>query len=107
MAGLILLKPGVDWEATGGLFDWTLEFLMPRLSDKDAVQRLREVVDNNLGSLWLNELSPQAQQEIVNQLRKGLIAAAESELPETDRKADAIRHLQELVDLTYELDKAE
>jgi hypothetical protein len=107
MAGLILLKPGVDWEATGGLFDWTLEYLIPRLSDQDAVQRLREVVDNNLGSLWINELSPQAQQEIVTQLRRGLVAAAESELPDSDRKADAIRHLQELVDLTYELDKAE
>lgn len=103
MAGLILLKPGVDWTATGGLFDWTLEYLIPRLSDAEAVGRLHEIVDNNLGSMWLEDFSPQAQQEIVSQLRRGLVSAAEQALPESEAKSEAIRHLQHLVDLTYEL----
>ncbi len=36
MASLIVLKPGVDWTTAGGLFDWTLEFLISRLSDRQA-----------------------------------------------------------------------
>ena len=106
MAGLIVFRPGVDWTATGGLFDWTLEYLIPRLSDKEAVERLHEIVDNNLGSLWISDFSPQAQQEIVSNLRAGLIAAAEQDLPDSDRKADTIRHLRELVDLTDTFDTA-
>lgn len=105
MAGLLVLKPGVDWTATGGLFDWTLGFLIQRLSDNDAVGRLREIVDNNLGSLWVSEFAPETQQEIVAALRSGLVAAAERELPESDYKAAAIRHLRELVDLTSQLDE--
>ena len=81
MAGLIVLKPGVDWTATGGLFDWTLEFLIPRLSDEEAVERLQEIVDNNLGSLWISEFSSATQQEILTHLRNGLTSAAERELP--------------------------
>lgn len=106
MAGLIVFRPGLDWTATGGLFDWTLEYLIPRLSDKEAAERLHEIVDNNLGSLWISDFSPQTQHEVVSHLRAGLIDAAEQELPDTDRKAEVIQHLQELVDLTYALDRA-
>lgn len=77
--------------------------LIPRLSDAEAVERLREIVDNNLGSLWLEDFSSQAQQEIIDQLPCGLCSAAEQELPESGVKAEAIRHLQHLVDLTREL----
>ncbi|MEH1163922.1 hypothetical protein V6V47_00890 [Micromonospora sp. CPCC 205539] len=101
MAGLIVLKPGVDWTATGGLFDWTLEFLIARLSDRQAATHLQEIVDNNLGSLWIDELPPAARQEIVGHWRDGLVAAGERQLPETAHKVDVVRHLQELVDATY------
>ncbi|PZG18362.1 hypothetical protein C1I95_13750 [Micromonospora craterilacus] len=101
MAGLIVLKPGVDWTATGGLFDWTLEFLISRLSDRQAAARLQEIVDNNLGSLWIDELPGPVQQEIVRHWRSGLVGAGEQQLPETEQKATVVRHLQELVDATY------
>ncbi|MFF5057041.1 hypothetical protein ACFY1S_28025 [Micromonospora sp. NPDC000663] len=101
MAGLIVLKPGVDWTATGGLFDWTLEFLISRLSNRQAVDHLQEIVDNNLGSLWLDDLPAAVQREIVRLWREGLVEAGEAQLPETEQKADVIRHLQELVDATY------
>ena len=101
MAGLIVLKPGVDWTATGGLFDWTLEFLISRLSDRQAADHLQEIVDNNLGSLWIDDLPIAAQQEIVGHWRIGLVTAGERQLPETEHKVDVIRHLQELVDATY------
>ncbi|MFI7575889.1 hypothetical protein [Micromonospora sp. NPDC049497] len=101
MAGIIVLKPGVDWTATGGLFDWTLEFLISRVSDKQAAQHLQEIVDNNLGSLWIGEMPSPVQQEIVGHWRDGLVATGEQQLPDTGQKADVIRHLQELVDATY------
>ncbi|MET7951177.1 hypothetical protein [Micromonospora sp. NPDC005324] len=101
MASLIVLKPGVDWTATGGLFDWTLEFLISRLSDRQTANHLQEIVDNNLGSFWIDELSDAAQQEIVSHWRNGLVMAGEQHLPETEHKIDAIQHLQELVNATY------
>ncbi|MCG5470446.1 hypothetical protein LADH09A_004394 [Micromonospora sp. LAH09] len=101
MAGLIVLKPGVDWTATGGLFDWTLEFLISRLADRQTANHLQEIVDNNLGSLWIDDLSAAAQLEIVTHLRNDLVTAGERQLPETEHKVDVIRHLQELVDATY------
>ncbi|MEH0932455.1 DUF4926 domain-containing protein [Micromonospora sp. CPCC 205558] len=76
MAGLIVLKPGVDWIATGGLFDWTLEFLISRLSDRQTTNRLQEIVDNNLGSLWIDDLPAAVRQEIVSHWRNGLVTAA-------------------------------
>ncbi|MEU6020353.1 hypothetical protein [Micromonospora sp. NPDC047134] len=101
MAGLIVLRPGVDWIATGGLFDWTLEFLISRLSDRAAAEQLQEIVDNNLGSLWLHELPGSAQQEIIGHLRNGLVSAGEAQLPDTGRKAVVLGHLQQLVDATH------
>ncbi|SRR6266536_10718 len=100
MAGLLVFKPGADWTATGGLFDWTLEFLIDRISDRAVVDRLRKIVDNNLAIVWVSEFPTQAQREIVAVVRNELITAAERELPESDHKTEAIRHLQELVDLT-------
>ncbi|NJC12660.1 hypothetical protein F4558_002486 [Micromonospora profundi] len=101
MAGIIVLRPGVDWTTTGGLFDWTLEFVIPRLADRRAAEHLQEIVDNNLGSLWVEELPASAQREIVDQWRSGLVAAGQQQLPETEQKASVLRHLQELVEATY------
>jgi hypothetical protein len=103
MAGLIVLKPDLDWIATGGLFDWTIEFLIQRLDDESAAQRLREIVDNNLGSLWINEFAPLTQLKIIQCLRDELIPAAEKTLPDTEHKADAVQHLRELATLAATL----
>ncbi|MFI7541629.1 hypothetical protein [Actinoplanes sp. NPDC049599] len=100
MASLILVKPGLDWAASGGLFDFTLEFLIPRLSDERAAESLRTVVDNNLGSVWLTEFPPATQQEIFELLRTGLIPEAQRALPESPAKKPALDLLQQLVDLT-------
>lgn len=100
MASLILVKPGLDWVASGGLFDFTLEFLIPRLSDEKAAESLRTVVDNNLGSVWLTEFPAATQSEIFALLQTGLIAEAQRALPDGPAKAAALDLLQELVDLT-------
>ncbi|RBJ09321.1 hypothetical protein DRA43_04705 [Micromonospora provocatoris] len=103
MAGLVVLRPGVDWTTTGALFDWTLEFLIARLSNRHAAAQLQEIVDNSLGSFWLENLAPSAQREVVNHLRADLVTAGERHLPETDHKPDVVAHLRELVAATYRL----
>jgi len=104
MAALILVKPGLDWTASGGLFDFTLEFLISRLSDGKAAEMLQTVVDNNLGSVWLTEFPPATQQEIFRLLRTELIPEATRALPESPAKASALEFLQELVDLAQQQD---
>lgn len=99
MAGLIVFEPGADWSATGGLFDWTLEFLEPHLSDSGARARLREIVSENLGSLWIPEFPPKTRKEIADALSADLVAAAQRDLPPGDAKGDAVEHLRELADL--------
>ena len=103
MAGLLVLKPGADWSATGGLFDWTLGFLMQRVTAPDAVDRLREVVDNNLGSLWLADLPAEARAQAVTQLRDNLVETGRRELPDGEQKDEVLKHLQELADLARDL----
>jgi hypothetical protein len=101
VASLILVKPGLDWVASGGLFDFTLEFLASRLSDEKAAESLQAVVDNNLGSVWLTDFPAETQHEIFGLLRSGLTAEAQRALPESPAKSAALDLLQELVDLTY------
>jgi len=102
MSALIKLRPEADWDASSGLFDWVLEFLIPRLGDQEAAARLKEIVDNHLGDLWLSEFSAATQKEIVSHLRDGLIEAAKRDLPDSDVKDEAVEHLRELVRLTYD-----
>lgn len=106
MAALIVFKPGVDWTTTGGLFDWTLEFLMRRVPHQEVVDHLREIVDNNLGSFWLDDVPARYRAEILTRLRQELLAAAERELPDTDQKPAALGHLRELVDAACRVDSS-
>lgn len=101
MAALIMVRPGRDWQSTGGLFDWTLEWLIPRLSDEKTAELLRAVVEENLGSLWIPDLPAHAREEIYGLLRSGVLPAAEHDLPETPAKPYALTQLRELVELTY------
>jgi hypothetical protein len=102
VAALIMVLPGKDWQSSGGLIDWTLEYLIPRMSDKETAAELRTVVDENLGSLWIPDLPAATQEEIYQLLRSGLVDAGRRELPDGPAKADALDQLQELVDLTQD-----
>lgn len=101
MAALIMVRPGRDWQATGGLFEWTLEYLIPRLDDRRTADRLRLVVAENLGSLWIPDLPDAGREQIYALLRSDLVAAARRELPEGPAKSDALTQLRELVALTW------
>jgi RNase P/RNase MRP subunit POP5 len=99
MSGLLVLAPEVDWTASGGLFDWTLEFLINRVSDDSTVERLREILDNNLGSMWVSEFPPRVQEEVCRLLQEGIVSAGERDLPVGEHKAAAVRSLEELAEL--------
>ena len=94
MAALIMVREGRDWQSSGALFDWTLEYLIPRVSDEKTAEWLRTVVDENLGNLWIPDLPAGAQEEIYTLLRTELLAAARRDLP-----AAAVEELRELVAL--------
>ena len=96
MAALIMVRGDRDWQSSGGLFDWTLEYLIPRLADEKTAEWLRTIVDENLGNLWIPDLPDEAQEEIYDLLRAGVVAAAAHELPPA-----AVDQLRELVALTY------
>ena len=94
MAALIMVREGRDWQSSGALFDWTLEYLIPRVSDGKIAEWLRTVVDENLGNLWIPDLPADAQQEIYTLIRTELLAAGERDLPPA-----AVDELRELVAL--------
>ncbi|GIE98394.1 hypothetical protein Ari01nite_58590 [Paractinoplanes rishiriensis] len=96
MAALIMVREGRDWQTSGALFDWTLEYLIPRVADEKTAELLRTVVEENLGNLWIPDLPGEAQEEIYAVIRTGLLATAGQELPRA-----ALDQLRELVALTY------
>jgi hypothetical protein len=81
------------------LFEWTLEHVISRLPDVDAVAQLREIVDNNVCCLAFEELSASAQGKFLVILRTSLPDAAARELPQTDHTPSALQQLGELVAL--------
>lgn len=101
MAVLIQVKAGLAWHSSGGMFAFALRYLIPRLSDRLTADWLRTVVDYHLGSVWITDFPPATQEEIFELLRRGLVSAAERDLPPGPAKGPAIAHLQDLVRLTY------
>ncbi|GGN61240.1 hypothetical protein GCM10010112_18170 [Actinoplanes lobatus] len=103
MAGLLVLRPDLDWSAGGGLFYWTVDFLADRLSDPEAAAYLREISRENLGSLWLAELPADARAQAVELLRDQLVPAGDRELPGGEGKAAVLDRLRELADMARRL----
>jgi hypothetical protein len=99
VAALILLDDDAEWQSTGGMVDFVLEFLIERIDDPGAVQRMREIVDNNLGSLWLTEFPPAARTAALEHLSRDLVPVAERDLPASDRRDDALAAFRALADL--------
>jgi hypothetical protein len=99
VAALILLDEGIDWQTSGGMFDWTLEFLIDRIEDQQAIDRLHQIIDNNLGSLWLTEFTPPVRTAALEHLSRDLLPAAEQHLPPSDRRDEALAALRALAGL--------
>ncbi|GGK87014.1 hypothetical protein GCM10012284_21410 [Mangrovihabitans endophyticus] len=100
MAALIMVGPGLDWQSSGGLFDFVLEYLIPRVSDAKTAEWLQTVVNENLGSMWIPDLPSEAREDIYRLLQGGLLTHAEKELPEGPAKPDTLATLRDLVQMT-------
>jgi len=103
MAALIRLDENIDWQTSGALFDWVLEFLAEKIDDAQAQARFHEVIDNNLGSVWLEEFELPVRQDILHALSADLVEAGERSLPDGDRKEDAVEQLRALARMAKRL----
>lgn len=104
MAGTIFVAPNRTWPAASWAFHWVAEYLADNLTDKDAIDYLREVVDTNMGLLSLKEdggdFTPRARHQILNLLRNNLVPDAEQRLPtENFDREGALELLQQLADM--------
>jgi hypothetical protein len=101
MSGTIEISPQQRWSAAGWLFDWTVRYLAEHVSDPTLAGGLREIVDDNLGWLGLDDFGAVAKRELISIITGQLVPAAQAQLPETlaDRQS-VIALLQELANHT-------
>ncbi len=101
MAGLVLLPDGREWNASSSVFYWTLEALAQRAEHPGLVRGLREVADNNLGALDLEEMPADQLAELVR-LAQRLPDVGRTELPDTSAREEIVSQLTELAELLAE-----
>ncbi|GAA1401818.1 hypothetical protein ACFQZ4_47285 [Catellatospora coxensis] len=99
MSGTIAVAPDKRWSAAGWLFEWAVEALAEDLDDDAAVATLREIIDDNLGWLGLDDLSPATRAEVLRRIRTELVDRADRELP------PALPNRSEAVDLLRDLSR--
>ena len=93
MAGMIFLADGRDWSASSSIFYWLLDTLAERAGDTKLADRLREISENNLGSIDLSSLDDVDVKEFI-ELAIGAPQFAREDLPDTPHR-DAIVSLIE------------
>ncbi|HCT76955.1 MAG TPA: hypothetical protein DGT23_10270 [Micromonosporaceae bacterium] len=104
MSGTIAVTPDKRWSAAGWLFDWTVETLAKDLSDSTAVASMREIIEDNIGWLGLDDLSPETRAEVLRRIKTELVDEAEKTLPATiPNRAAAIDLLRELAQLASDV----
>jgi hypothetical protein len=105
MSSDLIIGPGREWNARGGLFDYVLEAFAETTSDEAFKARLHEFVKENLGSqgLWLRSCTAAQADEMKTWIRDSLISTAERDsltwnlTPEERRQV--LEHLRELATL--------
>jgi hypothetical protein len=100
MSGTIAIAPDVRWSAASWLFDWTLEFLAKDIGDATAAAHLREIVDDNIGWLSLDDLSAEARTSLLRRIKTELVDTADKTLPAgLENRRAVLDLLRELVGL--------
>lgn len=82
MSGTIAVTPDKRWSAAGWLFDWTVGFLAENAGDAEAVAQLREVIDDNIGWVGLEDFDGPVRDTLLDQLKYRLVDVAEETLPD-------------------------
>lgn len=98
MAGIVFVSESSHWDVSSSVFYWVVDTLADRVPSPALAQRLREISDNNLGSLRLSQLPPEQRSELAAQLA-ALPAVADATLPESSERHVVVAQVQELADL--------
>jgi hypothetical protein len=100
MAGTVLVGDEL-WSAAGWLFDFVVAQLAESVSSPALSATLREIVDEHLGALSLNDLSTDDRDEVVaalsHVLQERAAAALPADLPSRD---SVLAHIADLVALS-------
>jgi hypothetical protein len=100
MAGAVFVTQDLIWTASSSGLHWVGEFLFDHLEDPQAREYVREILDNNIGSLALDDFSPTARHQVLNLLRDELVDDARERLsPDPIRRQNYLEALQELEEM--------
>ena len=99
MAGTVFVGDQL-WSAAGWLFDFVVAQVADSVSSPTLSSHLREIVDEHLGALSLNDLSSDDRDEVLAALGRGLHEQAAAALPiELPDRAAVLAHIANLVAL--------
>ena len=100
MAGTIELGGGSRWDVPSWAFNFVLAYLAGTVDDESIAEGLREIDEENLGFLSLDQFGPAVRTRILTLLHDGLVPYAEEHLPEElPGRPGGISRLRELADL--------
>ncbi|WP_406051550.1 hypothetical protein [Kribbella sp. NBC_00889] len=109
MAGSMKVD-GKLWTAASWLFRWVVSSVADNAGlDPDGQATLREIVDENLGWLSIDDLEPARRSIVRDWISERLVADADARLPvdlEADRGA-TLTHLGELARMTLPIRDAD
>ena len=97
--GIRIREDGRFWTIRSSIFSWIVDQLAEEVADADLAAELRQISEQNLGSLDVDRgHTPGQRQELRSALAR-LPQIGEAQLPETDGKAAVLAHLRELAAL--------
>jgi hypothetical protein len=98
--GTIEVQRNVRWSCAGWLFRWVLETLAAVVPASETSAKLREVIDENLGWLALDDLPLPERTKLRESIYSDLLAQAEDYLPaDYEGREGALNLVRELAQL--------
>lgn len=100
VAGTIAITRDDRWSVASWAFHWVVQYLIDHIDDADAVRRLREIEEYNLGWVGLDDFSEQQRRKILHLLQQEIVPDAEQRLlPQDPARERAISTIRELADM--------
>ena len=95
MSGTFFLPDGELWSASSSVFYWMVDAMAEHALIPELAARLREISDENLGSLEINDFPTSNRTELVALIRD-LPSIARAELPLTEHRDAVINKVESL-----------
>src|SRR5262245_55291911 len=81
MAGTIFVSEGNLWSVSSSAFNWVGEFLARNVDNDETRSHLLEFIDNNLGTIALDEFPADERRKLLNLLKDDVVDDATQRLP--------------------------